>query len=217
MRKFLTLLLSVILVLGMIGCGKKQEEVTEEVVQEDFSAIKKEIVQMVNNDIPSIAHDRDSAVEIYNNYFKKGANIDSETWLGQLEGDALVSYDRYMKNLEALTYQSSEVMSLKDIFVKSASSQRDAIQNVIDSIKAGNPGKLDTAKQSINDSITYLKMYEDELDQLCTKYGIKIVGEFQSSSLTVDTTVTTETETTEETATESSATPDTPASETDAE
>ena len=129
MRKFLTLLLSVILVLGMIGCGKKQEEVTEEVVQEDFSAIKKEIVQMVNNDIPSIAHDRDSAVEIYNNYFKKGANIDSETWLGQLEGDALVSYDRYMKNLEALTYQSSEVMSLKDIFVKSASSQRDAIQS----------------------------------------------------------------------------------------
>jgi hypothetical protein len=27
-------------------------------------------------------------------------------------------------------------------------------------------------------------MYEDELNQLCTKYGINIVGQFQSASFT---------------------------------
>lgn len=181
MRRYILLLLTVVLTFVMCGCGKKKAEAP---VEEDNSAVKKEIVQLVNNDLPSIAHDRDEAVEIYNQYFADGAKVDNETWREQLESTALVSYDRYMSNLDALTYENSEVTNLKDIYKKSASCQRDAIEEVIDAIKSGSPEKLDDAKQSISDSKTYLTMYEDELNQLCTKYGINIVGQFQSASFT---------------------------------
>jgi len=175
----------------LAGCGKKTDEAGTTEANADVTP-QAEIVQMVNTDLPGIASERQSAVSIYNKYFEDGADLDSQTWREQLENDALTSYEAYLEKLSALTYQNAEVQTLKDLYQKSAESQKDAIANVIAAIKAVDATQLDSAQQSINDSKTYLKMYEDSLKDLCTKYGIEINGEFQTADMEDPTQVTTE-------------------------
>ena len=183
-KRILALVLATAMIFSVVGCGKKKDK-----DEATGASVQEEIVKLVNEDLPGIAADRDNAVSIYNDYFKDSSSQDSESWKTKLESEALTSYDTYLANLDALTYENAEVQNLKDLFAKSASSQRDAIQYVVDAITDLDSTKLDDASQSIKDSKTYLQMYEDELERLCDEYGITINGEFQSPSL-VDASVT---------------------------
>ena len=185
MKKLKYLLLAALMCLALAGCGKKDEDTTEAATEASSDAAVKpqdEIVQLVNVDLPAIAADRDSAVAIYNKYFEEGADIDSEAWKNQLQNEALTSYDTYLTNLKALSYQNGEVQNLVDIYVKSAEYQRDAIQYVIDAMNDVDTDKLDEASSAIADSKTYLGMYEKELTRLCESYGINMIGDFGTAT-----------------------------------
>ena len=177
-KRILALVLATAMIFSVVGCGKKKDK-----DEATGASVQEEIVKLVNEDLPGIAADRDNAVSIYNDYFKDSSSQDSESWKTKLESEALTSYDTYLANLDALTYENAEVQNLKDLFAKSASSQRDAIQCVVDAINNLDSAKLGEASQCIDDSETYLKMYEDELKRLCETYNIEIIGEFQSSKL----------------------------------
>ena len=177
-KRILALVLATAMIFSVVGCGKKKDK-----DEATGASVQEEIVKLVNEDLPGIAADRDNAVSIYNDYFKDSSSQDSESWKTKLESEALTSYDTYLANLDALTYENAEVQNLKDLFAKSASSQRDAIQCVVDAINNLDSAKLGEASQCIADSETYLKMYEDELKRLCETYNIEIIGEFQSSKL----------------------------------
>ncbi len=179
-KKILAIVMTALMIFAVCGCGK--EEATLEI--EEGANVQQELVQLINTDLPSISANRDEAVTIYNNYFADGADLDSETWRAQLEDEALVKYDAYLADLDKLMYTNSEVVNLKSLFVKSANSQREAISFVVDAVKDFDTSKLDQAQQSINDSKTYMSMYEDELKNLCAKYNVSIVGEFQSGTAT---------------------------------
>lgn len=183
-KKIVATLVAMCLTVAFAGCGKKSDDAgaTESSGNGDVTP-QAEIVQMVNTDLPGIASERESAVTIYNKYFADGADIDSATWREQLENDALKSYESYLEKLDAIQYQNAEVQTIKDLYQKSAESQKDAIVCVIAAIKDVDTTQLDSAQQSINDSKTYLKMYEDSLKDTCAKYGIEIVGEFQTTDM----------------------------------
>ena len=95
-KRILAVLLSAAMVFSVVGCGKKKDE---DAADPD-ATVQEEIVKFVNEDLPSIASDRDSAVSIYNAYFEDGADQDSEAWKTKLESEALVSYDTYLANLK---------------------------------------------------------------------------------------------------------------------
>ncbi|MBR6404243.1 MAG: hypothetical protein IKS48_12725 [Eubacterium sp.] len=188
-KKLMVLMMAMCFVAAAVGCGKKDSDNgTTENADNSEATTKAEIVQMVNKDLPGIASERDSAVAIYNKYFEEGADLDSETWRDQLENDALKSYEAYLEKLNALKYQSPEVETLKDLYTKSAESQKEAIVCVIAAIQDVDTAQLESAQQSISDSQTYLKNYEESLKDLCQKYGIEIKGNFQSSTMTEATT-----------------------------
>ncbi len=182
MKKFLALVLSAALVLSFAGCGKKDEG--ETATEATGKAVQEEIVQLVNVDLPGLADKRDSAVAVYNDYFEDSTSKDSETWRGKLENEALVTYDEYLEALNNLSYENAEVNNLKELYVKSSQSQRDAIQYVINAISEVDTENLDLASSSIKDSETYMKMYQEELKSLCEKYNITMIGEFNTSTET---------------------------------
>ena len=181
-KRLLALILSTALVLSFTGCGKEEKKTALEI--QTGATVQEELVQLVHSDLPSIADNRDKAVSVYNAYFKDGAELDSETWKKQLQDEALASYDAYLADLDKLIYNNSEVVNLKSLFAKSANSQRDAIDYVIQAIDEVDTAKLDQAQQSIKDSKTYMSMYEDELKSLCDKYGVTIEGKFQYGTST---------------------------------
>ncbi len=182
MKKILALVLSLAMVLSFAGCGKKDEGETS--TEEGAVAVQEEIVQLVNVDLPGLADKRDSAVAIYNDYFSDSASKDSETWKNQLENEALASYNEYLESLNNLNYENAEVINLRDLFIKSSESQRDAIQYVVNAISDVSTDNLDLAQESIKDSETYMKMYQEELKSLCEKYNITMIGEFNTSTET---------------------------------
>ena len=174
------------LVLALVGCGKKEDITTE---ANETASIPQEIVQLVNVDLPSISADRDSAVAEYNSYFAESegdthfASL-SDACADPLTNQALVSYDAYLVNLAGLQYSNPEVQSLKDTYQKSAELQREAIQDVVDALTTADFTKIDAANDAINDSMYYLKQYEDNLQILCNQYGVQINGEFVTATLT---------------------------------
>ena len=177
-KRILLIVLTMAMAVIFAGCGKKETALEIET----GANVQQEIVQLVNTDLPALAEKRNKAVGIYNDYFKDGASLDSETWKQQLENEALASYDEYIDGLDKLIYNNSEVVNLKNMYSKVAGSEKEAIGYVIEAINDFDSSKLDQAKQSIKDSKTYLSMYEQELKSLCDKYNITVQGELQSAS-----------------------------------
>ena len=177
-KKIIAAVMVMAVTLAVVGCGSKEPALEIET----GATVQQEIVQLVNTDLPALAAKRDNAVGIYNAYFKDGAELDSETWKKQLEGEALTSYDEYLDGLDQLMYNNSEVVNLKSLYTKAANSEREAINSVIEAINDLDSAKLDQAQQSIKDSKTYLAMYEEELKSLCDKYGVAVQGSLQSST-----------------------------------
>lgn len=172
------------LILPLSGCGSKSDTTTEG-QNSDGASVQEEVVKMVNEDLPSIAADRDKAVAAYNAYFESEPTASaSDAWKNTLQNDALVSYDTYLANLGNITYQNQEVESLKDLYQQSAELQRDAIQDVVDALNSADSEKLESANVKIHNSMVYLKQYEDGLKSLCDQYGIVCNGDFQTASMT---------------------------------
>ena len=178
LKKIVTAVMLMAITLAAFGCGSKEPALEIET----GATVQQEIVQLVNTDLPALAAKRDNAVGIYNAYFKEGAELDSETWKKQLEGEALTSYDEYLDGLNQLVYTNSEVVNLKSLYTKAANSEREAINSVIEAINDLDSAKLDQAQQSIKDSKTYLSMYEEELKSLCDKYGVAVQGSLQPTT-----------------------------------
>lgn len=176
-------LLIMTLVLSLAGCGKKTAVTTEST----GACVEQELTKMVSKDLPGIASDRDKAVEIYNSYFATASVSDaseSDAWETKLETEALPSYDKYLSNLDALNYSNQSVQNLKNSYENSAKCQRAAIQYVVNALKTADSTQLDNAVTKMNDSMYYLKQYEDDLKALCDSNGITLNGTLQTATLT---------------------------------
>lgn len=171
-KKVYLLLLTLAMALSVAGCGKSDKGSNDE------KALKDEIVKFVNEDLPGISADRDSAVSVYNQYFEEGADMDSETWLASLENQAIVDYEIYLHNLDEIVVTTPEVTNLKTLFKQSAQNQYDAMADVINAIKNGDTSLLDSAEEKIALSEDYMRQYEEALKALCSEYGITINGTF---------------------------------------
>lgn len=185
MKKLLALMLCFILVLSFVGCGKKEDGETDAATTTEDStgvSVEEEIVKFVNTDLPAISTEKDSAVATFNKYFNGG--VDASAWASELESTALVDFDTFLTNIDALSYTNTEVNDLKDLYRKSVASERDAVQNVVLAINNVDSELLTTASQDIADANTYLTMYQDELISLCSKYNIVTVGDFAEATLT---------------------------------
>lgn len=183
-KKFLLICLAVTCVFNLAACGKRKDIKMEMPSATASSAIdntlQEELVKFVGTDLLKANQKRQDAVNIYNNYFKASSSDASQDDLfAKLTTEALPKYDEYIKDIEALTYTSKEVTELKNLYLESAKYQRDAIQQVINSITNKDETILDKAAEDISKSKEALKKYEDKLKEICEKNEIIINGDFQ--------------------------------------
>ncbi len=186
-KRILTVILTLTAAVSLVACGGKGDSTTAETkadgsgkeattaVTDVNKLVKDELVQFINVDIPSIASERDTAVAIYNAYFTEGVSNQDE-WLEKLKNEAVVDYEVYLQSLKNLSYQSTEVQELQSTYIAVAQPQFEAIKYVISAIENKDVSQLDAAKDQIDSSYYYLKQYNEQLEQVCQKYGIKING-----------------------------------------
>ncbi len=176
-KKMLIVALGLALVMGTAACGNSEDATTEITGStEAGQTLQQEIVKFVGTDLPSIAADRDKAVEIYNAYFKAGNDQDSEKWMNTLQNDALPKYDTYIKNLKGLPFVHAEVGELKDLYAASAELQRGAIKDVIEAITNVDSRLLESAQKKVEQSQKKLDEYNKKLKALCEENNISLEG-----------------------------------------
>jgi vacuolar-type H+-ATPase subunit I/STV1 len=187
-KKVLTLIVVGVCSLGLIGCGKRKDinvEPSTATTGVSQSGIQSELVKFVSEDLARLNVKRQQAVEIYNEYFASNTkDADSTDWVKKLTDEAIPKYDEYISDLKALKYDSKEVNDLRDKYVRSAELQRDAINQIVNSITNNDDSYVEKAKKDIEDSKVALKEYEDSLKLLCQQNQITINGSFQMDNFT---------------------------------
>ena len=187
-KKVLTLIVVGVCSLGLIGCGKRKDinvEPSTATTGVSQSGIQSELVKFVSEDLARLNVKRQQAVEIYNEYFASNTkDADSTDWVKKLTDEAIPKYDEYISDLKALKYDSKEVNDLRYKYVRSAELQRDAINQIVNSITNNDDSYVEKAKKDIEDSKVALKEYEDSLKLLCQQNQITINGSFQMDNFT---------------------------------
>jgi len=190
MKRIVIAAMAMSLVMGITACSDTTEDATTEEVTTEASvtdaydesdAIRSDIVKFINEDLPSIESERNSAVAVYNSYFEDGGS-DSESWVSSLESEAIVSYDSYLEKLAAFTYETSQVTELRDLYLSSAQCQRDAIMSVITGLKNGDSSFTTDTNTYIDQSKEYLTQYQELLQTLCSENNITIKNSSQTAS-----------------------------------
>lgn len=177
---------------SVVACGKGEADNKDEATTEadNSTVVKEELVKFINEDLPSIAPDRDAAVAIYNSYFEEDSELTTDDWHTKLVNEAKVDYEVYMHSLNEIEVSTDEVANLKSIFVQSAQAQSDAIGLVISALDEGNADYLEQASQKMAESKDYMSQYETQLISLCNTYeiSINVVSAGSLSDVTVITT-----------------------------
>lgn len=179
-KKIYLTLLTVIMACSLFGCGKKKEEgITT--TEDPKAAVREDIFEFVNQELPSIKADRDNAISIYNSYFQT-ENVDLEQFLAELDSKAIPGMNDYMAKLQAIEVSSNEVSNIKAIYVQSSQKQLDAMNMVASAIREQNPEYLSQADLLIKESKDLLASFESELKVLAANYDITVNGTFTSNT-----------------------------------
>ena len=175
MKKFYIMLITVCMVCSLAACGKKDDD------KDDYAEIKADVIEFVNEELPAIEGDRNTAVSIYNSYFTSD-NTDLEHFSSDLQNTAIPAMDTYMNNLNSIEVSTDEVKALKDLYTQSAQKQLDAMKKVAASINEQNPDYLAEADTLIAESESLLLQYQTQLRTIALDAGITINGDFNAAT-----------------------------------
>ncbi|MBQ9277185.1 MAG: hypothetical protein IJ224_00980 [Lachnospiraceae bacterium] len=173
-KKFYIIAIMTLIVCMFTGCGKKKEE---SVSEDSNKALKDDIVEFVNNKLPSIEGDRENAVAIYNSYFESD-DVDLAQFSSDLQGTAIPDMQNYINSLTSIDVSTDEVKNLKDLYLQSAQKQLDAMNKVAAAINEENPDYLVEADTLIKESEDLILQYQTQLRTLAMDNDIVVNGSF---------------------------------------
>lgn len=174
-KKIYMLALTVALACTAFGCGKKETK------EDPAAALKSDIVEFVNEELPAIKSQRDSAISSYNAYFSS-EDMELDAFLNDLKNTALPGMESYIEQLTAIEVSTDEVAALKDLYLQSSRKQYEAMRLVVSAIESENPDYLTQADLLIAESESLLGQYEEQLKTLASDNGITINGSFTSTA-----------------------------------
>ena len=175
-KKIYLAVLAVALSCTAFGCGVKK-------VEDPYVEIRQDLTEFVNEEIASIAPEREEAVSIYNSYFEKEEPNNEET-LKALKETALPKMQSYLDKLNAIEVSTSEVEELKTLYVNAAQAQYEAMTLAVSALEEENPDYLTDAQTKIDEFKSYLAQYESKLKLLAADASITVNGELNYSDLT---------------------------------
>ncbi|MBE5944663.1 MAG: hypothetical protein E7258_07060 [Lachnospiraceae bacterium] len=165
-KKIYLLALSVVLVFSMVGCGKDDNK------KEPIS-VKEDLVEFVNEELPTISSYRSDAITAYNGYFVTD-DVDTTALLTDLQTNIIPNMESYIAGLTAIEVETTEVISLKDLYMQGAQTQLDAMKMVEAAITEENQEYLAQADALILEAQGYYTQYETELKSLAAENNVNI-------------------------------------------
>lgn len=170
MKKASVLLMVVLLVFGLTGCGKEDNPITDD--------LKQYLEQ-----IALIQSIHDGAVSAYNSYFNN-EDISSNDLVVIINDQVVVGFEEYIEKLEAIETTTDEVTDLKIMYADSVKLQYDAMVIISTAIGEKNTEKLSEASTMLSDAANKYDEYKNQLKTLAEDNNISLMN---SSETRVDT------------------------------
>ena len=169
-KKICILLTGVMIACSLIACGKDK---SEEAKVDETNAVQEDLVEFINDELPGIAADKDSALSIYNSYFT-GSDIDNAALVADLKNNAIPSMETYITNLNAIEVETTEVQEIKQLYLMGIQKQYEAMKMVVNAIESEIPDYLVQAEALIVEAQLYMKDYETKVVEIAASNQITI-------------------------------------------
>lgn len=176
-KKICILLTGVMMACALVACGKDNKEGAK---VEDGKAVQEDLVEFINEELPAIAADKDSALSTYNSYFT-GSDIDNEALVADLKTNAIPSMETYIANLQAIEVETTEVEEIKQLYLLGVQKQYEAMKMVVNAIESEMPDYLVQAEALIVEAQIYMGDYETKVVEIASNNQITINSETISS------------------------------------
>ena len=168
-KKIIAITMMLSMSAALCSCGKEQSQ--ETTTTENL--VKKDVIEFVSTELPSIKAKRDSAIGIYNSYFAND-NADVDAFVVSLKNDAIPGMEQYLKDLNAIETETDDVTQLKALYAQSAQRQYDAMKMVLSALEGDNADYLTQAENLVSESNELMKQYNDMLNSVASENGIII-------------------------------------------
>ena len=167
-KKVYMAMLTLAFVCLVTGCGKKDKQDAAE------TDVKADVIEFVNEELPTAKADHDSAIAIYNAYFAEGSNQDLETYKTSLQDSAIPTMEKCIQTISGLEVQTDEVKALKDSYLQSVQKEYEAMKMVVSAIDGENADYLTQADSLISEAATLMSDYQTKLQTIANEQGIII-------------------------------------------
>ncbi|MDD6401650.1 MAG: hypothetical protein PUG10_08600 [Lachnospiraceae bacterium] len=168
-KKIIAITMMLSMAAALCSCGKEQSQ--ETTTTENL--VKKDVIEFVSTELPSIKAKRDSAIGIYNSYFAND-NADVDAFVVSLKNDAIPGMEQYLQDLNAIETETDDVTQLKALYAQSAQRQYDAMKMVLSALEGDNADYLTQAENLVSESNELMKQYNDMLNSVASENGIII-------------------------------------------
>lgn len=165
-KKVYTVMLTLAFACLLTGCGKKDKQ------DEAGTDVKADVIEFVNEELPTAKADHDSAIAIYNAYFAEGSNQDLEAYKSSLQDNAIPTMEKCIQTISGLEVQTDEVKALKDSYLQSVQKEYEAMKMVVSAIDGENADYLTQADSLISEAATLMSDYQTKLQTIANEQGI---------------------------------------------
>lgn len=162
---------------SLVACGKDKEEKKETV---ETNVVQEDLVEFINDELPSIAADKDKALTIYNSYFTS-ADVDNDALATDLKNNAIPSMESYIDKLNAIEVETTEVQEIKQLYLIGVQKQYEAMKMVLNAIESEMPDYLVQAEALIVEAKMYMEDYEAKVMEVAANNQITINSDTISS------------------------------------
>ncbi len=176
-KKICILLTGMMIACSLMACGKDKNGNTK---VDDANIVQEDLVEFINDELPGISADKDSALSVYNSYFT-GADIDNAALVADLKNNAIPSMETYISNLNAIEVETTEVQEIKQLYLMGIQKQYEAMKMVVNAIESEMPDYLVQAEALIVEAQLYMKDYEAKVVEIASNNQITINSETISS------------------------------------
>lgn len=167
-KKIYIAVLTLALACSFAGCGKKDK--TEEAVVD----VKSDVIEFVNEELPTAKADHDNAIAIYNAYFAEGSDQDLDTFKASLQDSAIPKMENCIQTINGIEVATDEVRDLKNVYLQSVQKEYEAMKMVVSAIDGQNADYLTQADSLISEARTLMSDYQLKLQTIAGEQGIVV-------------------------------------------
>lgn len=158
MKKLLTALLTLVMIIGMLaGCGS--------------DPVAEELEKFVNTDMVEV----NKKYEDLKTEMAKWQSLEDDAALvASLKDVVLPNIDQSLDLLSKINVQTEEVKQIKDKYKKVLDTYKEGFQGMISAAESGDDASIDKASEKINEAVKLVDEYNQALEELAKEKNLEV-------------------------------------------